>query len=279
MKKNPAASTRGLGLDIAAIAAKYLFKTDDLHYGFWTPDLCPEMHNLKAAQENYAQFLMEHIPAGVHRILDVGAGTGAFAKRLVAAGYSVDCVSPAPYLTQRIRANLGPNATVFECTYEELQTENRYDLILFSESFQYVHMQTALDLVCLQMCPHGFLLISDFFRNDTPDAGPMGGGHPLKDFRTLSAACPLHLLSDEDITAQTAPNLDLTNDFVNQVIAPAKAQIFATFSARNPRIFRFLQWCFRRELARADAKYFSNTRTGKTFAHYKSYRVMVFQKT
>ena len=163
MKKNPAASTRGLGLDIAAIAAKYLFKTDDLHYGFWTHDLKPELANLKTAQENYARFLMEHIPAGVHRILDVGAGTGAFAKRLIAAGYSVDCVSPAPYLTQRIRENLGQNAAVFECSYEDLQTPNRYDLVLFSESFQYVHMETALDLICTQMCPHGFFAYLRFF--------------------------------------------------------------------------------------------------------------------
>lgn len=212
-----------MGLDIAAIAAKYLFKTDDLHYGYWPGDLPVEMGNLKCAQENYAQMLLAQIPPGVHTILDVGAGTGAFAKRLIEAGYEVDCVSPAPYLTERIRETLGPGPTIFECRFEDLQTEKTYDLVLFSESFQYVKLEIALSQSCERMCPAGFLLISDFFRNETPDRSPMGGGHSLKDFRAEVETCPLRLISDTDITPQTAPNLDLTNDFVLQVVAHAPA--------------------------------------------------------
>ena len=278
MKPTAVASTRGLGLDIASIAAKYLFKTDDLHYGYWPEDLAPEIGNLKCAQENYANLLLAHIPKGVHSILDVGAGTGAFAKRLIAAGYEVDCVSPAPYLTARIRQTLGNGPTIFECSFEELQTDKRYDLILFSESFQYVKMPIALSKSCERACPTGFVLISDFFRNETDQKSSLGGGHPLKDFREMSGACPLNLLVDKDITPQTAPNLDLTDDFVHQVVGPARDRIFETLGARYPLPTRFLRWCFRKELARAETKYFQNQRTGAAFLRDKSYRLMVFQR-
>ena len=279
MKRNKTASTRDLGLDIALIAANYLFKTDHLHYGFWPADLAPEMINLKEAQENYADFVVCHIPSGVKTILDVGSGTGALAKRLIAAGYDVECVSPSPFLTERIRTLIGNTPRIFECKYEEVVTDKRYDLILFSESFQYIKLEKSLSLSNELLQPGGHILISDFFRNETPESGPFGGGHPFVEFQRLIATYPLKMLVDKDITAQTAPNLDMVADCVDRVIAPIKDRLFNYASQVYPFPFRVAKWVFRKPLAHAEEKYFTGKRRGAAFCRYKTYRLMLFQQT
>jgi hypothetical protein len=123
----------------------------------------------------------------------------------------------------------------------------------------------------------GYLLISDFFRNETPDRGPFGGGHSLAEFRRQIAARPLRILVDKDITAQTAPNLDLVADFVEKVVAPAKEQVFHFLAGRYPLPFRALRWVFRRRLRQAEEKYFAGKRSGANFQVYKSYRLLLFQ--
>ena len=271
-------SSRELGLDLAAVAARYLFGTDHLHYGLWTEGLPVHMNNLHKAQENYVELLLSTIPDGTRSILDVGTGTGALAKRLLDNGFSVDCVSPSPYLTERARANVGDRAQIFECKYEDLETDKRYDLVLFSESFQYIPMDSSLALSQKLLNPGGHILICDFFRNETPDKGPFGGGFQLHDFRARLAQTPLTTLVDRDITPLTAPNLDLVADVNDQVIAPMKAQLFEFARIKYPFWYRVLTKAFRKQLTHFDTKYMGGKRSGKNFLVYKSYRLLLLAK-
>ena len=43
-----------IGLDIGLAFARHFYKTDYLHYGYWTDDLTVEPSNVLQAQENYA---------------------------------------------------------------------------------------------------------------------------------------------------------------------------------------------------------------------------------
>lgn len=274
-----AVGSRELGLDLAQIAARYLFHTDHLHYGYWPKDLPVEMTNLKQAQENYVNLIVGTIPAGVHTILDVGAGTGALAKHLQGKGYQVDCVSPSPHLTEKIRANLGDAQQIFESTYEDLRTDRRYDMILFSESFQYIALDKSLALSVQYMNPGGYILISDYFRNDTPDKGPFGGGHHLSAFRRELERQPLTQLVDEDITPQTAPNLDLVADMVLNAVIPMKNLLFQFAACKYPYPYRLLTWMFRKPLAHFDTKYLGGKRSGANFQVYKTYRLLLFRQS
>ena len=197
--------------------------------------------------------------------------------RKLAEGYAVDCVSPSPSLTRRARALLGDEQQIFECRYEDLKTDRRYDLILFSESFQYLEMAEALSISEALLSGEGYLLISDFFRKDTPERGPFGGGHPLAEFRRQIAARALRPVVDEDITPRIAPNLDLTADFTRQVVEPVKEELLGNLAARHPLLSRALRWVFRRHLREAEEKYFSGKRSGANFQVYKSYRLLLFQ--
>ena len=273
-----ALSSRELGLDLALILARYLCKTDHLHYGYWSSDMSIELANLKEAQERYTDLLVSHIPEGVESILEVGIGSGALTHRLIQAGYRVDCVSPSPYLTARARELLGDGPQIFECRYEDLQTPNRYDLILFSESFQYVRLDKAISISEAHVCPEGYVLISDFFRKETTEDGPIKGGHRLHEMHRLLETCTLRLMTDRDITDQTAPNLDLLNDFSQRVIVPVKERLFGFLAQKYPLPYRALYGMLRKHLRHAETKYLSGQRNGAAFRKYKTYRVLLFQQ-
>lgn len=279
-------ATRELGLELASIAARYLLQTDQLHYGYWPEGLAKELRNLPQAQENYTDLIIRHIPPGVRTILDVGAGTGAMAKRLQELGYRVDCVSPSPYLAEQAHARFTDAASqdtpsclhLFECRYEDLRTDNQYDLILFSESFQYIKLEAALSRSCDLLRCGGHLLICDFFRNPTPDRGPFGGGHPIAEFHRQLAALPFQPLKDEDITDRMTPNVDLVADFVDEVMNPAQERIFHYLEKHYSLPFRCLRWVFRRPLKRMEDKYMTGQRRGANFKIYKTYRLLLLQR-
>ena len=88
-----------IGLDIGLAFAKHFYKTDYLHYGYWTDDLTVEPSNVFEAQENYANFLLEHFPKQTVSVLDVGCGSGKFAEKMIDSGFQVDCVSPSTNLS------------------------------------------------------------------------------------------------------------------------------------------------------------------------------------
>ena len=73
----PKVELKEIGLDVGLAVARHFYKTEYLHYGFWTPELSVEPANVLQAQENYANLLLETIPKGVKRILDVGCGLGS----------------------------------------------------------------------------------------------------------------------------------------------------------------------------------------------------------
>ena len=71
------------GLAMGYVLAHHFLGMDDLHYGYWPPDLPVLPQNLARAQAHYTELLMSHIPAGVRSILDVGMGAGTTARKLV----------------------------------------------------------------------------------------------------------------------------------------------------------------------------------------------------
>jgi len=158
--------SREIGVEIAAICGRHFLQLEHLHYGYWTKGLAVDISNLRLAQENYANFLISHIPDRVRSILDVGCGSGQMAKKLVDAGYKVDCVSPSFSLAQQARDLLGNGSDIFECYYEQLSTQNQYDLVLFSECLQYINPERAIKKTLGLLNYDGYLLIGDVFRTN-----------------------------------------------------------------------------------------------------------------
>ena len=86
----------------------------------------------------------DRLPLSEGRILDVGCGSGTFGRKLIDRGFHVDGVIPSAFLAQRVREVFGEQGEVFESRLEDLETDKKYDLVLFSESFQYVDIDAGL---------------------------------------------------------------------------------------------------------------------------------------
>lgn len=278
MKKDKKVDSKEIGLDIALILGNYLLKTEHLHYGYWTSDLTVDIFNLSKAQENYSNFIISHIPEGNQTILDVGCGTGKFALKLINMGYQVDCVSPSALLTKYARELLGNKSHIFECCYEQLQTENRYDVVLFSESFQYVDLEKALQNSLKFLNDGGYLLICDFFKTEAKGKSALGGGHKLIKFYDLISQYPFKPVKDIDITKETAPNLEIAKNVLTNVGLPIRNLVFHLLNNNYPLLSKFLQWKYRKKIKKIDRKYFSGTRNAENFAIFKSYRLFLYKK-
>lgn len=278
MKKKKKLDSKEIGLDIGLIVGKHLFQTEHLHYGYWTKDLEVNIQNMPRAQENYSDFVISQIPDGIKAILDVGAGVGKFAEKLINKDYQVDCVSPSPLLTKRAYELLGDRSHIFECKYENLQTEKRYDLVLFSESFQYVNLVKALENSLKFLNKNGYILISDFFKTEDDSKCVIGGGHRLLTFLNLISQYPYKLIKDIDITKKTAPTLTIVNDFLADAGLPIWILVTDYLNNKYPLLARLLQWKYRKRIEKINRKYFSGARNAENFEIYKSYRLFLYKK-
>jgi SAM-dependent methyltransferase len=274
-----ALSSSEFGLALGLIFGRFFLNMQDLHYGYWPPDLPREPQNLAVAQAAYTDLLMSHIPAGAKSVLDVGCGAGNTARKLLDRGYRVDCVSPNSFLTAVARQALGDRATIFETKFQDLVTDRRYDVVLFSESLLFIPLDQAFAKALDLLTPGGHVLITDIFRVPAEGKSPIGGGHELPKFRDAVARFPLQSVQDFDMTAGIAPTFDILNRASLDAIEPTYRLLLDRLTLKYPFVMKILRWKFRKKLERAEEKHFSGRRDGANFMKYKSYRLLLFKKT
>lgn len=69
----------------------------------------PFSHN-----DHYHRLLLRHVPQGARTALDVGCGTGRFARRLAAHGMRVEAVDPSPDVIEEARALSAAEASGYD---------------------------------------------------------------------------------------------------------------------------------------------------------------------
>ncbi len=279
--------SRELGL----VLAQQLGNVEDLHYGLWDPDLEPSFSNLRTAQQRYSDMILAQLPpaSGEVRVLDVGCGTGHLISQMLDRGYLADGVIPARDLGELVRRRIGRRdgyqPRIFECKFEDFpvdEARGKYDVVLFSESFQYIKPSDSLPLVRQLLKPGGRLVICDFFKTRAHgDGGPgdksFGGGHHWHEFTATMAGFPFEQLKDEDITTRVSPNLQLLNDWLMGRARPAGITIHRYLSSNYPLATRLAMWVFRKKLRKLQFKYFSGHRSRETFERYKTYHLLVYR--
>ncbi|MCD4831731.1 MAG: class I SAM-dependent methyltransferase [Anaerohalosphaeraceae bacterium] len=278
VKKDKKTVSREVSLEISAICGKHFLNLDHLHYGYWK-ELEPKLINLAQAQINYAEFLASNIPAGIKIILDVGCGMGHMAKFLIEKGYEVDCVSPSHFLAKKAKELLNEKTNIYECFFEELDTEKKYDLVMFSESFQYIKPEESLPKAHKLLNADGNILICDVFKKPIESRNPLPGGFQLERVYAAAKNCGLKLETELDITDATAANIDIEHQFFAEVAQPVMGLVEKLIESRHPLILKLVKWKFRKKAAKIEKKYFSGERTGENFKKFKTYRLMLYKRT
>jgi len=272
--------TRAIGLDVGLAFIRWLTGAENLHYGLWT-GLDLRADNLGRAQAAYTEKLFSYLPEGRLRILDVGGGAGETAKKLIALGHEVDIVVPSAFLASRCRAN-APGADVHEMRFQAFSAGPRFDLVLFSESFQYIPRKDVFDKALPLLAPGGEILIADCFRSDAyrPDstARAAGGGHPMSAVRDLVAMKRLTIVAEEDITEAVAPSIDLEQALFN-VFGQGIVRIDAELTRKKPRarwlLDRALRLVLRPERrARLAARLMGRERKAEQFCRDNRYMIL-----
>ncbi len=270
--------SKKLGLELQINLFKFFFDSEYLHYGYWTPGLEVKAPNFKQAQTDYVDYLMKHIPSDVVSILDVGCGTGKVAEDLIGNGFKVTCASPPGKLTEIAAERLAGKSDVYAVRFEDLKIGQKYDLILFSESYQYIPMEQSFKQCNDLLNPGGYILLADFFQTEAEGKSPLGGGHRLKDFYELLGKQPYKIVVDNDITHEIAPTMELVNQLTMKVVYPSVLLLGEFLKSRYPLLYKILRWKFRKKIEKNRLKHFTGQRNPENFKKYKSYRLILLQK-
>ena len=217
-----------------------LSKTNYLHFGLWDGGAELNLLNFQKAQENYAQKLISIIPKSVKTVLDVGCGVGGNAIAINKAGFSVESMSPDPYQQELFTKNTSGKIPFHLTTLEDYKTDKKYDLLLLSESVQYIPEKEIFRKANELLKPNGFLLTSDYYKNENGITQENLPGHPLKDFLNEANVQGFKIIQEIDITEQILPTLDYGNLVYKNYIKPVLNCILTTLEVH----LKPIHWLF-----------------------------------
>ena len=278
--------------ELGLVAAQQLLQVEDLHYGFWEKGATPSMQKLWEAQNQHSLFLIKHIEATLDadktgKILDSGCGVGSTMKRLLEKQYRVDGLVPSKWMAQQAREKVRPHQTptagkIDQCRLEDFPTApltEKYRLVFFSESFQYVNMEKAFEVLHEILLPAGQVIIFDFFQKDgVAGKSPLKGGHSIGRFYERVEKAGYAIETDLDVTENLSPNLELIHDLLAERILPFLTTLDEFLATRYRLPYKGIKYLFRKKLHKLRYKY-STQRNGANFEKFKTYRLLVLKKS
>jgi len=241
------------GLDLELFFCSEVLKLDALHYGLWKPDEEVTLDNLKTAQHRYSETLIDSIPRSVRTILDVGCGMGDLSRKLADRGFNVTALSPDENHVKFFE-NRPDNLKFVQSRFENFKTEEKFDLIVMSESQGYFHADHAFTQCRQLLNPGGFLLVSGMFRKDH-DRFMKDIPHIEEVYVNTAKEHGLVLSNREDITDATLPTLELTYQGLVDYAVPLREMGSHFFRTTSRVKAFFLKMIFRTHLKKLDRIY------------------------
>ena len=122
----------------------------------------------------YHRLLLEQVPAGAERVLDVGCGAGTLACSLAARVRHVDAVDRSPVMVARARGRVPGNVRVGLADALTVDLPDRaYDAVLSSSVLHHLPLPEALRRMARWLRPGGVLAAVALPRSDLPRELPV----------------------------------------------------------------------------------------------------------
>lgn len=120
--------------------------------------------------DHYHRLMLEHVPPGAARALDVGCGTGAFARELATRVGHVDAIdrSPETLALARTRSEGATNISYFDADLFDFEPDPRgYDVISLIAVLHHMDFDVAAERLRTFLAPGGVILVLGIAREDT----------------------------------------------------------------------------------------------------------------
>ena len=261
-------------LDAEALMSEIVFGHGFAHYGYW-PDGNPEVPSIRLfgeAQQAYFDLLASKIPEGVKSILDVGSGTGSNAKALVGRGFELECLCPSDQLNGMARTKLGPTVDVHTLKFEDFDSDKRFDMCLFAESFHYIELEPALRQA--ERYANDHILIFDYFRRPGREYMDATRGTHAEFVETVKFLGDFDIVSDDDMTDGILPTFYVLDHIKNVHFTPFVGR-FEDELRRNHPVYSTLSRLFLGKMLKKLKK--PSTRH-QTFAGKHEYRLILLSR-
>jgi len=224
-----------------------------LHYGYWDPLPASEeeltIERLQVAQEAYTSKVMGFIPEGTKTILDVGCGSGGNTAYLLARGFAVEGLAPDPFQQERFLNYTHGEAPFHLSTFEDFTASHSYDLILLSESSQYISAEDIARCTSKLVNSGGYLLIADMMRSDPSyKEGIFSNCHVVTEIHNTLQQSGFTLAKTEDISAHAAPTIDLAILNLKRFGISTVTYVSDLIAIAVPPLHKLLRWAYGRWL-------------------------------
>ena len=166
----------------------------ELHYGFFdnTND------DLVQAQKNSTDMLLGHLLKTPAKLLEVGIGLGQTHQKLIEKGFDCIGLTPDPVQIEIVKEKL-PKANLICTKFEDLDTIEKFDIVLLQESSQYIEPYRLFEKAYTLLKENGQVLIVDEFSMGSDSL------HEIQAFIHTASVLGFSLYESKDLSIQVKP--------------------------------------------------------------------------
>ncbi len=272
-------------LDFELYFSTEVLELRSLHYGYFEdkkgPSLAHALDNIlteiKKAQDRYTETLVELIPNGVEKILDVGSGIGDLSKTLAGRGYAVTALSPDKNHKKFYQGE--EKIDFLNMSFEDLKTSEKFDCVIMSESSGYFDYKMALSKCRSLLHDGGYFINSGLFRKRNAK-GFANISDVYEDYIALAEEIGLRKLKEIDITEETVPTLGIIFECYEKYFLPTVEMAGLYMHESSPIKTKILSLLLRKQLKKLHElqAFYEERLDPEKFKQNALYLRLVFQK-